>query len=460
MSYGKEGSNRVRSTKLLAVLAAILGLLSAVSSARAGNLDSFYLSNDAPLQAGAITADVSGGGSIWYNPAGLANMAGLRLDVSASAYTLRLGGAPDISAAEESGAQVTRMTTTDFQIVPSALTLTHELGGVGLGFGVFVPKQSSTFLRVRVEQSATPSTADLDLLVDYHDRVQEYYAGPSAGFSVSPAVDLGAALFVHYRNELASGFLNADYERGGERVLVSRHSTLDWQQVAVQLVAGVQLEPSPVWRVGFTLRGPSFRVFNVRQVVEVDTISVETGAEDAPPRTNSVFREDFGFASAVVAPPRFHGGVSYTRDETRLAFDLNYQLPLYSAGLGIDSAAVLNARAGLRQQVSRSLALGGGLFSDRSPAQEPFELAERRVDYYGLTLAADITSHYGISSRKAELYSPPTPLVFGTTLALSYALGLGTLEQAHVGSDASVHGRKTDLVVHELSFHFGGWLSE
>ena len=448
---------------LLRLPRASLFVVTLAASARAGNLDSFYLSNDAPLQAGAITADVRGGGSIWYNPAGLASMQGLRLDVSASAYTLRLGGAPNISAAEDRGAQVTRMTTTDFQIVPSALTLTHRLGGVGLGFGVFVPKQSSTFMRVRVEQPETPSTAELDLLVDYHDRVQEYYAGPSAAFSLAPAVDVGAALFVHYRNELASGFLDAEYERGDERVFSTRHSTLDWQQVALQLVAGVKLEPSPVWHIGFTLRAPSFRVFNVRQVVnvvDVETTTIERGAVDGPEESSSEFDEDFGFASAVVAPPRFHAGVSYTESATRFAFDVNYQLPLHSEGLGIDSAAVLNARAGVREQVSETLALGGGLFSDRSPSQEPFELGERRVDYYGITLAADVTSHYGISSRSGEGYSPPAPLVFGTTLALSYALGLGVLEQAHVGSDATISGRKTDLLVHELSLHFGGWLSE
>lgn len=447
-------------TKLGWILLALVANSTIAARARAGNLDSFYLSNDAPLQGGAITADVSGGGSIWYNPAGLANMAGLRLDVSASAYTLRLGGEPDISAAEDRGAQVTRMTTTDFQIVPSALTLTHEIGGVGLGFGVFVPRQSSTFLRVRVDQPETRSTTEFDLLVDYHDRVQEYYAGPSAAFSVAPHVDVGAALFVHYRNELASGFLNADYEQGAERVTSTRHSTLDWQQVALQLVAGVQLEPSPVWHIGFTVRGPSFRVFNIRQLVDVQTTSVAGGDSAEAPATSRVFHEDFGFASAVVGPPRFHGGLSYTRDTTRLAFDLNYQLPLYSAALGIDSAAVLNARVGLREQVTPTLALGGGVFSDRSPVDGPLELAERRIDYYGLTLAADLTSHYGVSSRKGQPYSPPTPLVFGTTLALSYALGLGTLQQAHIGSDASVEGRRTDLLVHELSLHFGGWLSE
>jgi hypothetical protein len=84
--------------------------------ALAGNLDAFYLSGDAALQGGAITATARGGGATYYNPAGLAELPGLRLDVSVNAVAVRLGGHPDVDATVP-GTKIERLTTLDLNIV-------------------------------------------------------------------------------------------------------------------------------------------------------------------------------------------------------------------------------------------------------------------------------------------------------------------------------------------------------
>jgi hypothetical protein len=138
-------------------------LLNAAPAA-AGNLDSFSLGNDAALQGGAITADVSGGGAAWYKPAGLARLPGLRLDAGASAYVLRFGGAPDIDAVGE-GAQEKHLTTLS---CPAGSPSSTRRATWGWGFGVFVPNQHTLFSRTRAERPIDASGLGVDLAADAH----------------------------------------------------------------------------------------------------------------------------------------------------------------------------------------------------------------------------------------------------------------------------------------------------
>src|SRR5688572_11088713 len=107
------------------------------AKARAGNLDAFYLSGDAALQGGAITADVQGGGAVWYDPGGLAYITGLRLDVGVNGSAIRFGGTANL-ARPPPGTEVTRLTQLDLNVVPTALTVTRRFGPFGTAIGIFV----------------------------------------------------------------------------------------------------------------------------------------------------------------------------------------------------------------------------------------------------------------------------------------------------------------------------------
>jgi hypothetical protein len=76
--------------RALAALIVALLTVTAPRGALAGNDDGVLLGNDAALVGGAITAVVSDGSALWYNPAGVAHARSLdTLDVSASAFVLR-----------------------------------------------------------------------------------------------------------------------------------------------------------------------------------------------------------------------------------------------------------------------------------------------------------------------------------------------------------------------------------
>ncbi len=85
-----EPSSRVFCSRAVATATALL-TLSATHVAFAGNDDENLLGTEAALTGGAVTATVSDGSAVYYNPAGIAAGTQDKLDVSGSAYTARPG---------------------------------------------------------------------------------------------------------------------------------------------------------------------------------------------------------------------------------------------------------------------------------------------------------------------------------------------------------------------------------
>jgi hypothetical protein len=83
--------------------------------------------------------------------------------------------------------------------------------------------------------------------------------------------------------------------------------------------------------------------------------------------------------------------------------------------------SVVNVRAGVVLKLFENLELGSGLYTDLSSSPPPHDLGSTRVDYYGATFGGRLssflpTTHPGSGGR----------VTFRTTLALRYALGVGS----------------------------------
>ncbi len=403
------------------------------------------------MQGGAITADARGGGAIWYNPAGLGQLPTLRLDVSINAFSLRLGGLPDFDAGP--GAEVKRLTSINLNIVPSGLTLTQRFGRVGVGFGVFVPEQHQTFLRTQVRSPAVAAQSGGTFGVDLYERVQQYALGPAFGISLSPRVELGASLLVTYRNQLSIAGVDVASEEGGVASSLVRHETLDWQQVGAQLVLGTQLHLGDGYEVGISLRSPGLVLAELRQNVLEQTDA--TGAIHRP-----TFKQRLGLATAVVAPLRVHVGLSRVLGHLRIAADGSYQAPLRNESLQLDWAPTFNARLGLQHTFTKTFALGGGIFSDRSPVRAVQSFGDSSLDFYGVTLAMDTGTVYRVVPYGATQVSEGS-LRFGTTVALSYAVGLGEVVRGSIaGAQFAPITQSARSVAHEVSLHLASSLGQ
>jgi len=140
-----------------------------------------------------------------------------------------------------------------------------------------------------------------------------------------------------------------------------------------------------------------------------------------------------------------------------IALEADYQSRVHSRKLGVDIVPVVNARLGGRVQLNPALAVGGGLFSDRSNEPEPNGYPETHIDFYGATAGFELSNTYLLAPGQV---SPA--VAFSSTVALRYAHGSGQLGGVRIDLSMppadTVAGLSTppgDATVNELSLHIG-----
>jgi hypothetical protein len=338
--------------------------------------------------------------------------------------------------------------------VPTALTLTQRVGRVGLGFGLFVPTQSTSILRTQIKTLEDDAGSSIQFSYDAYRRYQEYHAGPSIGFFISDDVKLGASFLVNYRSLVDMNTATVALAAGDQSAAVTSHSLLDSVQVGAEAVLGLQWRIARNWNFGFVARTPAVRLYQLVQTMDTTTTTGQTPTLDA--------KEVSGLETTVLTPFRFHSGLSYAFDSSRVALEGNLQLPYADTKAGTDTRLTWNVRAGMRTALSPTLSFGGGLFTDQSPAPDLKEFGDSRINYYGATIAMDMGTPYGIYAKDGKTFERPRSLVFGTTVALSYALGLGMVNRAELSptNPDLVRINPTDVTAHEITLHIGSTLAE
>jgi hypothetical protein len=442
-------------------LCGMVGLVLLCSSplARAGNADSFYVSGEAALMGGAVVATSSTGGSIWYNPAGLSALKGARLDVNVNGYALRFGATADF-ASTVPNTQETRLALLDIDVVPAALTLTRKFGDVGLGIGVFVPSLTAVTLRTQLVASSESGESRLNFGYDSMSRFQEYHAGPGFGWDPLPNLSVGASLLANYRTRLEVTHVTATVETDEAKTSLFHHNSLDSQGVGLEMVLGAQWRLDKHWTWGNVVRTPAVRLGEAVHSVESQLVSDSTGLVDE----SVEFSRRFGVSTQVLTPFRFHSGVAYAWRDTTASAEASLLLPFENELFKLSERSTWNARAGMKSRLNDVWTVGGGVFTDRSSLGEPTQFQQAQIDYYGATIAADWLTYYGVVSKGRRAFEEPRYLTFGTTIALSYALGIGKIGGARVGpSDdgrINIQENVVDVLAHEITLHIASTLGE
>lgn len=439
------------------VIAATVGAVGAAAvPARAGNEDSFLFGDQAAMTGGAVVASTSTTASIWYNPAGLGLNDRGRLDLSGTAFTLRYRSIPGGLAIDLPSGRVDRsITSRQVYVVPTTIATARELRpGLSLGAGLFVTEQD-LFSFKRSTQIADATTS-LDLAGALTGTLIRYHAGPAIGWQASPRVRIGASLFGVYEDyrELRKLFVDATSTGTYGTTFLQRLVDARASRLGLELLAGVQIDAG-AWQIGLTARSPRL-VF--REVASTDnsTVLVSKSATAPEIAASNVDRTPIGAErTGFTRPAQFVAGVARRVGPVAIAGEVELRPP----GTGVTAQrTVWNVRAGALWYPSTRTELGLGVFTDRSGAAPPATFPDARVHYYGAS--AGWKRHNTVKLRAGESAST---LLFSTTIAIRYAVGLGEstrirfdfTDTADTGDVGRVADERSGVVYHELSVYVG-----
>jgi hypothetical protein len=425
-------------------------------TSRAGNQDSFLYGDQAALTGGAVVASSSDTAAIWYNPAGLARNQRNSLQVSGTAIAFRWRKIPDGLALDLPSERVqASIISQQFDVVPTTLAFARQIGdGLSVGFGLFVTNEDLYDFERSLQ--AADSSVNLDVAGALTGTLVTYHAGPSIGYQATRRLRIGASLFGVYddNHEFRKLFANATTTGAYQSVFLQRLVDARTTRYGMELVAGAQFDAGRGWELGATARSPRL-IFHESATTDNSTAVISTGTGVAPVTFSSVDHTPIGAeGTGFTRPPRFTAGASKHAG----AFNVSAELDFSPAGSVPASAnAIWNARSGVLWQAGEHTTLGLGFFTDRSGAATPASFPDYRVDYYGVSAGWKRTNSVELKSGHAST------LVFSTTIAVRYALGMGESTRIRFDfSDAPATGQVgrvadelVNVVYHDASLYVG-----
>lgn len=428
--------------------------------ARAGNDDEIPVGNQAAMTGGAVGATVADSSATWYNPAGLGAATRQQIDVSGTAYTLRSYAAPRFLSS--AGGQSDSASVVEFVSAPAQVAYVRQLRpGLSVGLGYFVPQASNLVLResLRLEQDGQRSAWQVAL----HTVRVQHTAALGLGLALARRVRLGFSLVGTYQDQTQS--LSVVAVQGASDAAVAEQQRFLSSQVlgtgswlGVEAGVGFQLELTPAWRLGLSARSARALVYQQLHVTGASGISVAGGAEEPA----SILAD---IADPTIRGARFdiiragRLGLALAWLSARgdwIALEADVQPAIDAPEANIRRRSVVNARLGAYYRYSDALALGAGLFTDRSPDRRTTDPISGYGHFYGASLGLEQTHWHRLAQGEAA-----EAMSFSTTLALRYAFSRGSLNDLSVDPAAldQLGSRRGPLLVHELGLYVGGGLS-
>ena len=422
--------------------------------ARAGNDDELLVGNHAAMLGGAVSATVSDSSATWYNPAGLGAVVRDQFDVSATVYTLRMYDAPKFisttSGASEDGS------VTEFVVAPTQIAYVRRLSpGLSLGFGYFVPKASNFVLRERLNDTQNEPQSQWQISAAGSNTT--HIGAVGVGVALTPQIRVGGSLIGAYSATTASatvfGAVSPDGMTLGSNAITSIATS---SQLSLQLGFGMQLALAPQLLLGLTYRSPEVQLhasldnsFNRSVTSLVDLTDPLFGAESRE------VKESQGVA--LMKAGRGGLSVSYVYGPGYVTGEFDVQPGLRVVKADVDRKAVWNARLGWYHRLSPGVALGLGLFTDRSGYAKSYDFLDGTGHFYGGTLGLELNNEHLLAPSERV-----SSLIFNSVFAVRYAFTRGDF--GHIVGDPSLIAENPFLVekgrilVHELSLYVGGGL--
>lgn len=424
----------------------------------AQNQDPFFLSNEAALTAGAVTAVPGDSGAPWYNPAGLVTIKRDSINLNSSAYVLRFRKANDVlrlrlpNGSEDTGT----LRSLEVVSVPSSLVVTKRYSeDFSLAVGVFVPQQDAFSVSADLTNASNFNGEQFDFgqRLTWSSEQTRYHLGPSASWRVSPTLRVGATLFAVYEStNLQEEFLSGSVAENDRAFIIERFN-FDLTDLGMQAVLGVQWDVTPDLTLGVTWRSATVVFWRTGDFAFLNSNNRATSTE---PSTVDVvtFEQNLDTKDLILArPTRLHAAVAWNYGRGYVALEGDVTAKPDDPELYGVNEPIVNARLGGVYLMTPHTQLGFGLFTDLSGSGRAENFREVAVDYYGMTA--------GLSMGTAHLLAESEPhddMIFTTTIGVRYALGVGeavglVFEPFDNREDATTSA--VEVIFHDLGLHIG-----
>ncbi len=430
-----------------------LAVLALPARALAGNDDGILVGSEASLVSGAVVATGNDAASAFYNPAAMAGVEYDSVDVTGTAFTLRFYRADDVLSYETG--EATSDSYSSLGSAPSAVGFARRLSDrLALGFGLYLPQRDELVIGPRLDIGEGADAKSFLVSIDLG--TSRYFGGVTIGFRASDTLRLGATLYGTY----TSGHVRVDFVGAGGPADMAAYVTggsvlADSDRIGLTGAVGVQWDATPELTFGASVLAPTLELaqsgsYAVQSLEGSASGQLEFAIEDG-------MQVDTGLA--VSAPLRVRLGAALRIGTARFSLDGDVQTALDESD--VQRRALVNGRFGVRVPVSSSLAIGGGLFTDRSPSASAAGFANEQVDFYGGTLGVTWSTSYTVHEEEEDA-DAPSSIRFSTTAALRYAYGTGTiggLRFTGSGPEGNAVDMPSDVTAHELSLNLGSSLT-
>ncbi|HXN82639.1 MAG TPA: hypothetical protein VN883_09165, partial [Myxococcales bacterium] len=282
------------------------------------------------------------------------------------------------------------------------------------------------------------------------------HLGPALGIRLSPTVNVGASFFVVYEQARAFSELFADLSSdsatGPRSALMSQYSRSS-STLSGQGALGVQWKFDRDWQVGAVLRTPIMLLLYSFHSDSLDQKTVDGGW--LPPVATTKDASS-GLLLSSLAPPRLHLGIARLFSWGWISVEGNISPPKGATDFLREQQLVWNLRLGVRSDLSETVSVGAGLFTDRTPGRSVDRFADGRIDYYGASAGVELRKPFLLREGGDQ-----SKVVVTTTLALRYGLGRGNAARVVLDTvaNAVVDSPPGKATVNELDLYIGSGLS-
>jgi hypothetical protein len=426
----------------------------APSLARAGNDDELFVGNQAAMVGGAVSATVTDSSSTWYNPAGLGKIDRDQVDVSATVYTLRLYSVPDFI--ETTTGEADDGAVAEFVVAPSQIAYVRRLErGLSLGLGYFVPRATNYVLREAIEGGRTAERTHWQIAATVAE--VQHYGAAGLGYEVSPRVRIGASLIGGYVTSTQSIALFGSAMSARQPVAAASVNAIGTVNVlTMEIGLGLQLELTDAVALGISCRTPQLQLReSIDLIVNRVTVSIADPAAPVLETEPQHQRETRGLDLRQAG--RAGIALSFRYGDGWVSGEVDIQPPLSRPRIDVDRKALINARLGWYHALLPSLALGVGLFTDRSGEAKSWDFVSGEGDFYGASIGLELSNEHLLAPTERV-----KSLVFHSVFALRYAHSAGDFGRTVVRPEEIATGpfylEKGELNVHELGLYVGSGL--